>query len=176
MRAAVSRMGVPAYPQPRVIWRRPHKTYWKNPHFGLFFSSMANSSDTNVPVTVLLVSADLQDHTRFRGILNSTPDQLRVAASYAEAVRSLHRERPLVLICEASLPDGSWKDVLSHTCALPDAPPVIVTSTHADDRLWSEVLNLGGYDVLSKPLYDEEVRRVIGLAGRPSQPSLAARV
>jgi hypothetical protein len=34
----------------------------------------------------------------------------------------------------------------------------------ADERLWSEVLNLGGYNVLAKPLNMKEVFHVVGLA------------
>jgi hypothetical protein len=39
-----------------------------------------------------------------------------------------------------------------------------VTSRLADERLWSEVLNLGGYDVLPQPLDRNEALRTIGLA------------
>ena len=41
---------------------------------------------------------------------------------------------------------------------------MIVTSRLADDRLWAEVLNLGGYDVLAKPFDASEVARVVGTA------------
>jgi DNA-binding response OmpR family regulator len=43
-------------------------------------------------------------------------------------------------------------------------PDLIVASRLADEYLWAEVLNLGGYDVLAKPFNAEEVRRVVGLA------------
>jgi DNA-binding response OmpR family regulator len=46
----------------------------------------------------------------------------------------------------------------------PNAPALIVTSERVDDRLWAEVLNLGGYDVLMKPLDSTEVGHVINLA------------
>jgi DNA-binding response OmpR family regulator len=39
-----------------------------------------------------------------------------------------------------------------------------VTSRLADDRLWAEVLNIGGYDVLAKPFVPAEVFRTISLA------------
>jgi DNA-binding response OmpR family regulator len=39
-----------------------------------------------------------------------------------------------------------------------------VTSRLADERLWAEVLSLGGYDVLMKPFDVSEVYRVIRLA------------
>ena len=41
------------------------------------------------------------------------------------------------------------------------APPnLIVFSRLADERLWAEVLNLGGFDVLMTPFEPEEVLRV----------------
>jgi hypothetical protein len=47
---------------------------------------------------------------------------------------------------------------------MPCPPLLVVTSRIADDRLWSEVLNLGGYNVLAKPLNMKEVFHVVGLA------------
>ena len=38
-----------------------------------------------------------------------------------------------------------------------EPPVVIVTSRIADDSLWAEVLNLGGYDVLAKPFREAEL-------------------
>jgi DNA-binding response OmpR family regulator len=48
------------------------------------------------------------------------------------------------------------------------APVLVVTSNVADESLWAEVLNLGGYDVLAQPFDGEEVARVIGSAVRAS--------
>ena len=51
--------------------------------------------------------------------------------------------------------------------ALMQTPPlIIVTSRLADERLWAEVLNLGGFDVLSRPYDAREVRHVIAQAWR----------
>jgi len=36
-------------------------------------------------------------------------------------------------------------------------PKFVVASQRADGRLWAEVLNLGGYDLLMKPLDADEV-------------------
>jgi DNA-binding NtrC family response regulator len=40
-------------------------------------------------------------------------------------------------------------------------PNLIVTSRLADDELWAEVLNLGGYDVLAQPFDPQEVYRIV---------------
>lgn len=71
---------------------------------------------------------------------------------------------PRVVVCEQQLPDGTWKDVLEISGAMHHPAPVVVTSRLADERLWAEVLNLGGYDLLAKPLDRREVFRTMNLA------------
>jgi CheY-like chemotaxis protein len=41
---------------------------------------------------------------------------------------------------------------------------LIVASRTADEYLWAEALNLGAYDVLSKPYRPAEVVRVLSMA------------
>src|SRR6516165_7439736 len=71
-----------------------------------------------------------------------------------------------LVICEQSLPDGDWRDLLIRTTGDTGQPLLIATSTHADDRLWVEVLNLGGFDVLMKPFDRIELCRVMQMALR----------
>jgi len=54
--------------------------------------------------------------------------------------------------------------VLAEVADISTRPLVVVTSRLADDQLWSEVLNLGAYDVLSKPFVALEVTRTINAA------------
>jgi DNA-binding response OmpR family regulator len=69
-----------------------------------------------------------------------------------------------VVVCDSDLPDGSWKDIMERIAQTANPPAVIVSSRLADDHLWSEVLNLGGYDVLAKPFNASEVFRDVSLA------------
>jgi FixJ family two-component response regulator len=69
-----------------------------------------------------------------------------------------------VLICEPALPDGTWKDMLTRALGLPWPPPLIVAATHADDALWMEVLESGGYNLIGKPFNEPEVFRTISAA------------
>ncbi len=39
----------------------------------------------------------------------------------------------------------------------------MVLSSHANESLWSKVLNSGGDDLLTMPLVEDEVVRVVGL-------------
>jgi DNA-binding response OmpR family regulator len=116
------------------------------------------------PVNVLFVSPSAEENRTLSRILNDSAWRLSRVSGYEKAITYLTRNRVAIVVCESELPDGSWRDILldirSHS-----APPVlIVTSRQADEYLWAEVLNLGGYDLLSEPFDDEEVRRVIGNA------------
>ena len=115
---------------------------------------------------MLLISSSREDHVSLRRILSRDRWKVHEARSYREAMSALCADRMPVVICESSLPDGNWKDVLGQVAPMADAPRLIVTSFHADDRLWAEVLNMGGFDVLLKPLDESEVLRVVDLAWR----------
>ena len=123
-----------------------------------------NPSASQRIVRVLLISPHDEDHRHLREILRHSNWQQYGACTHAEAL-ALLRETPIpVVICESELPDGSWRDVLSHFGRMSCPPSLVVTSRLADDVLWSEVLNLGGYNVLAKPLEMKEVFHVVSLA------------
>jgi len=123
-------------------------------------------SDSSSLVTVLAVSPSLADHASLQAIFTHSRWRLYQVGSCAEAVSFL-RARPIpVVIGDAGLPDGTWRDLLREVASLPDPPRLIVTSDLADDRLWAEALNLGAYDVLAKPFRAPEVFRTVSLAWR----------
>jgi len=112
------------------------------------------------PVRVLSVSRDASDHVTLRRILSGLPWSVSAAANCRQAVRELSRKKISVIFCESLLEDGTWKSILAHIRGVTHPPLLVVTSRVADEHLWAEVLNLGGYDVLAKPFSSEEVRHV----------------
>jgi DNA-binding NtrC family response regulator len=70
------------------------------------------------------------------------------------------------VLCEDTLADGTWLDVLRQAEHLCPRPQTIVLSPHADATLWGEVLNCGGYDLLPMPLEPHEVYAIIPMAWR----------
>jgi len=110
---------------------------------------------------VLSISGSSEDHSALRHILRDPWWRISVASDCREALDRLTQDRVAIVVCESNLPDGSWKDILAHFPDYPEEPILIVTSRRPDGYLWSEVLNLGGYDVLTKPFDDLEVHRVL---------------
>jgi len=70
-----------------------------------------------------------------------------------------------VVICDAGLRGGGWHALLEELADWPAPPALIVSSRLADEQLWAEVLNLGGYDVLRQPLDEREVMRLFARNG-----------
>jgi DNA-binding response OmpR family regulator len=115
-------------------------------------------------VPVLLVSAQHADRARLRQIMGHGSWRLHMSATSRDALALLRQHRIPVVICDSELTDGDWKLLLIRLSDLPDPPRLIVSSRLADERLWAEVLNFGGHDVLSTPFDPREVLRAALLA------------
>jgi DNA-binding NtrC family response regulator len=115
-------------------------------------------------VTILFVNPRTDDRNSLRHILEHSNWKLHEVTSCKEAMGLLKQHHIPVVVCERELPDGDWRQLLDQVMELPSPPHLVVSSRHADDRLWAEVLNLGGYDVLAVPFDSSEVFRVAFLA------------
>lgn len=117
-------------------------------------------------ITVLLVSSHPEDHRFLRQTFAHPNWKLYRALDRRQAEPMLLAAQIPVVLCERSLPDGTWRDVFGIAESLHQPPMFVVVSEAADQYLWAEVLNLGGYDVLAKPFDRGELLRVIGMSWR----------
>jgi two-component system response regulator AtoC len=117
---------------------------------------------------LLAVSPDPKDPDLLE--LNLTGWNVRRAGSCTDALAMLKQSACDVILCEKDLPDGGWRDLLAGLGALRDALPVVVMSGAADESMWADVLRDGGFDLLAKPLEDQEVCRVIPNARMHRRP------
>ena len=109
---------------------------------------------------VLLVSPDEADHPDLRAVLHPPAWTILQVHNPTEARLVLHN-RPV----DAVIADSQcWKSLLAEMWALKF--PFIVAARLADERLWAEVLNLGAYDLVSKPFEAKVVLHVFSSAWR----------
>ena len=125
-------------------------------------------------VNVLAILPAAEDRTSLQRILEQPTWNLRAVEALTLA-RPMIDELPAgVVITDSQLPDGCWQDVVLELRRQRLEPMLIVASRLADESLWAEVLNLGGYDVLATPLRATEVIRSLTLAGQQWQEKLAS--
>jgi DNA-binding response OmpR family regulator len=115
-------------------------------------------------VAVLAVSPHESELVALRHIFGHSNWRFDEARNCPEAAQALESAVYPVIICENELPDGTWKTVFEGARRFGRAPSLIVSTRSTDERLWGEVLNLGGYDVLTRPFVAAEVFRVSFLA------------
>lgn len=85
------------------------------------------------------------------------------AATCREAFRVIRGAEPIaVIVCDVSLPDGNWYDVLWYSTNWGTRARMVLRTDFADERLWSVAIWSGVYDLLVEPCGVDEVRRVIG--------------
>jgi len=121
------------------------------------------------PVKILAVSPAEEDHLLLSHVFSHSNWNCVAVRTCAEALEVLRPPGVAVVICAAELPDGTWKDLLAKLAGPPAPPRLIVASRLADEHLWAEVLDSGGYDVLGMPFEPPEVIRVVSLAWRQWQ-------
>ena len=109
---------------------------------------------------VLAVSPLPADRLRLRAILSQASWKLHEASTCREALALLRDQSVPVLLSNRDHADGNWEELLNATAWLPAPPQIIVFSRLADESLWAQVLNMGGFDVLMTPFDPEEVLRV----------------
>ncbi len=116
-------------------------------------------------LTILSVSPYQEDHSFLEGIIGTFDRKLLKATNVCTARAELLKNKEIsVILCECDLMPGSWTDILKHIRPMPQPPSLVVTSRLADERLWSEVLDLGGWDLLAKPFRKSEVIRSVKAA------------
>lgn len=113
---------------------------------------------------IVVIGAVTEDCAALGGILRRREWKLACFRTHRDALLVLRRA--WVVICDAELPDGGWRDVLRNIGPRANSPLLIVAGRLADDRLWAEVLNEGGHDVLAKPFRPAEVLQSVTSACR----------
>ena len=124
-------------------------------------------------VSGLLVGAESQNRLVILDVFRNSGWRLYQAHDRKQALDCLERHPVQVVMTTAHLPKWPWKRVLQDLRRMSVPPQLVVTSPLADDALWAEVLNWGGYDVLAEPFERNEVERVIASARRHFNPPLA---
>ena len=115
-------------------------------------------------VSVLAIGQSKEYRTSLLDIFSRSKWNIQFAQSLREAQPFLYADRIAVVLCEHQLGEGTWVDVLNEIALSGRKPRLIVAASNADESLWAEVLNLGGYDVLEMPFQPQEVIRVLSLA------------
>jgi len=136
-------------------------------------SSQSHSSEALTQPGALLVSPDPADYSFMASMFDQQQWSLQLSRDLSDAFDLLTKSAFSLVVTERDLPDGRWTQLLERRTAVDQR--LVVISRHADERLWAEVLDLGGYDLLAKPLCEFEVLTVLRQALGVAHTTVAER-
>jgi DNA-binding NtrC family response regulator len=116
---------------------------------------------------IAFVSKSEADYRTLREVAGLVSQSVVSCADVQEARTAIRWHDPRIVVCEAQVREsGNWQELLEDAQAAQSL--MLVVSRHADERLWAEVLNLGGFDVLTLPFDRDELGRALSSALRHS--------
>jgi FixJ family two-component response regulator len=110
-----------------------------------------------------LVTSD-EDRRLLTGICSRNRWNLLFVDTCEEARIALHKLKSPVVLCDRDLPGDGWRGMVEDLASSPHRACIILVSGVVDPYLWNEVVRKGGFDVLSKPLREDDVVRAVRLA------------
>jgi two-component system, NtrC family, response regulator AtoC len=119
--------------------------------------------------TLLVVDDEPAIQHAFQRAFGGGEITLRSAATAAEALALLDRDRPDVIVLDVYLPDASGLDTFHRVRAIDARIPVILVTGHGTTDLAIEAIKEGAFEYLLKPLELAELRGLIDRALRSSR-------
>jgi two-component system nitrogen regulation response regulator GlnG len=119
--------------------------------------------------TLLVVDDEPAIQHAFQRAFGGGGITLRSAATAAEALALIGRDRPDVVVLDIHLPDASGLDTFHRVRAIDARIPVVLITGHGTTDLAIEAIKEGAFEYLLKPLELAELRGLIDRAVRSSR-------
>jgi DNA-binding NtrC family response regulator len=117
-------------------------------------------------IPILIVSGE-QSHRDMLASSVSYSGLRPVCCGTCESASALLSHHPFsVVICDDTLPDGTFRTVIDHAARYAARIPVIVTSRRDDWELFLKALGAGAFDYIALPPLRGEVERILSAAIR----------
>lgn len=108
--------------------------------------------------------ADRHERTTLTAVSTGEKWDVNYVESFDDARASSNRLAAPVILLDRDWPGLEWRVAVETLASSPHRPCVILSSKVSDDYLWDELIRLGGYDIVAKPLGTGEIVRIVRLA------------
>jgi len=123
------------------------------------------------PIAVLSISKDEHDHASLQNVFGHVRWVIVKATDVASARSVLKKENISVVVFDCDSISDDWRKIVD----IAHPASIIVASRLADDRLWTDALAGGAWDVLPKPFQTAELLRTVRCAWEHSRRQTGRR-
>jgi hypothetical protein len=150
-----------APPSMKTILPRLNRSFGRNnPRLERVCQASMGRSD----IKLLAISHDRGCQERLKDLAEFYGWDLFLCANCEGAESVLRTESVPIVLCDCDTLDISWRDAFQIVLSSDPSRCVVLCSKADNDRLWQEVIRCGGYDVVRKPLREEQVVRTVQFA------------
>jgi DNA-binding response OmpR family regulator len=114
------------------------------------------------PIDILTIGNDPALAACLSGLFRNSEWTVAETRTSEEGISLLKNIPVAVAVVEQRLPDALWREIATSLGGVPEAPALVVLTD--DPSLVHEVVALGGFDVLLRPLDRADVRWTIACA------------
>jgi DNA-binding NtrC family response regulator len=110
---------------------------------------------------VLAVTTAPWDELFYKKLRQMGEWDITIARSVRAALPLLMAQKFPIVLYDRDVPDSDWRDVLAKIAESSPRSCFLLVSHVSDEYLWREVVHLGGYDVVAKPLAEDVVTHTL---------------
>jgi hypothetical protein len=126
--------------------------------------SVDHTSIGRSDIKLVAISHDRRCQERLNEMAESYGWELFLCSNCKGAESVLRTESVPIVLCDRDTLGIYWRDALRIFLGSDRSRCVVLFSNADDDYLWQEVIRCGGYDVVHKPLREEQVVRTVKFA------------
>lgn len=113
---------------------------------------------------ILIVDDEINVGLLLSRFLSKNGFEVKTATSGAGAIELITKEQFTLVLCDFRLEDTDGREVLKKIKAIHPTTGVIIITGYSDIKLAVELIKLGAYDYITKPLYPDEILNTINKA------------
>jgi DNA-binding NtrC family response regulator len=108
-------------------------------------------------ISLLIVTSRAEDIGELRDLLQGTPWDLTDVRDLDGAAGALQAAAVPMLLFDRDTAAGGWQESIRHLTRTHPNACVILLSNVSDQYLWDEMIQQGGFDVLTRPFKKDQV-------------------
>jgi CheY-like chemotaxis protein len=120
---------------------------------------------------ILVLSAPLDDRFVLEDLGKERNWDLRFASSPQEGFRLVSEHHFELILCESDQPGYPWREVMDRLSASSPRSCILLVSPVTGEYLWTDILQHGGYGVLTRPLRKQSALETLDTAARFISPA-----
>ena len=130
-------------------------------HAMLVGSAVGLEPMTEPQISVLAVGIGGRERQTLEELASEANLELVFAETWKDSMTLLRHTPSVIVLCDRDVPDASWRTAIEDLARVAPKSCVVLVSAVNDEYLWQEVVQHGGFDVVTKPFQSDQIRRRI---------------